>query len=328
MISQSSISVAKALILIAALLFASSLIGCVRASAPNSYPTAKLNYPDYAPRTTARKPSTSSWCVTTNGQMTRKNTKACLSDGGKTFSSMSAAKRYASSGQLDEDDKVRSGREQPSSGPLELSSTGSGFFVSDDGHVVTNFHVIEGCRQVDIVDDARVYADAELIGSDKNVDLAIIRTSAKPRAVATFRSSGSVRRGADVIAVGYPLASILGTQVKVTRGIVNSTVGINNNINELQISAQVQPGNSGGPLVDDTGKIVGVVVGKLNEIKLAAATGNMAQDVNFAIKGLTAKAALDAFDVAYKTSSRSKVLRTVEIADEAAKYTVLIRCMN
>ncbi|MEO6022708.1 MAG: trypsin-like peptidase domain-containing protein, partial [Burkholderiales bacterium] len=94
----------------------------------------------------------------------------------------------------------------------------------------------------------------------------------------------------------------------------------------IQISAPVQPGNSGGPLLDKGGNVVGVVVAKLNALKVVAANGDIPQNVNFAISGHVARAFLDANGVTYESSNSDMPLSTPDIADRAKKYTVLIQC--
>ncbi len=94
----------------------------------------------------------------------------------------------------------------------------------------------------------------------------------------------------------------------------------------IQISAPVQPGNSGGPVLDGSGNVIGVVVARLDALKLVQRTGRLPQNVNFAASGTTARAFLDAHDVPYKTARSNKKLPTVDIAAEAKAYTVLVEC--
>ena len=199
----------------------------------------------------------------------RWNPAASASSEGRRFSAMHEAQARGLSlsqcielAELDATPRTASVPDRIDRLSLEVVSSGSGFFVSYDGHIITNNHVIDRCKKINAVHNGQEIPDLDVIGSDKRVDLAILRGNVKPESVAVFRASGSVQRGSDIIAVGFPLQSILGSQIKVTRGLVNSTVGMNNDINRVQISAQIQPGNSGGPLVDDTGRVVGVVVSK------------------------------------------------------------------
>ena len=94
----------------------------------------------------------------------------------------------------------------------------------------------------------------------------------------------------------------------------------------MQISAPVQPGNSGGPLLDSAGNVIGVVSGKLNAVKVAGATGDIPQNINFAIGGNTLRAFLDAKGVNYKEVGRESDLRGEQIAARATAFTVLVEC--
>ena len=112
----------------------------------------------------------------------------------------------------------------------------------------------------------------------------------------------------------------------VTSGQVNSLAGLGNDPNMIQISAPVQPGNSGGPLIDRAGAIVGVVVSKLNVERLAKLTGDLAQNVNFAVKPEVLRLFLDANRIPYRTTAPGKRLEGFEIADRARLFTVQIIC--
>jgi S1-C subfamily serine protease len=113
----------------------------------------------------------------------------------------------------------------------------------------------------------------------------------------------------------------------VTTGIVSSLSGLLNDTRYLQISAAVQPGNSGGPLLDTSGAVVGVVAAKLNALKFVKATGDLPENINFAIKTGALRDFLDNSVVPYHTAEQKEELKTSEIAAKARNYTVLISCM-
>jgi len=112
----------------------------------------------------------------------------------------------------------------------------------------------------------------------------------------------------------------------VTAGIVSSLSGLLNDTRFLQISAGVQPGNSGGPLLDTSGNVVGVVAAKINAIKFAKATGDLPENINFAVKTGAMRDFLDNSAVAYQTAEPKAELKTAEIARKARAYTMLISC--
>lgn len=201
-------------------------------------------------------------------------------------------------------------------------SSGSGFFVSPEGFVLTNYHVIKECHEVRISPNTQ----AKVIASDIEVDLALLQGRAGERRFARFRAGRSIRPGDSVVGMGYPLQGILTSDLNITTGIVSALAGPGDDRRFIQISAPVQPGNSGGPLLDRSGNVVGIIVGKLDAIKVARATGDIPQNVNFAISALAARAFLDAQGINYETAP-SKVERPVaDIATEGRGYTVLIEC--
>jgi len=165
--------------------------------------------------------------------------------------------------------------------PTPRIRTGTGFYVSREGHVITNLHVAGGCSRLETQNRIQL----KLVGSDAKIDLALLQAvDRKPSAVASFRDSDPTM-GESVSVFGFPLPGVLSTSGNLTTGIVAATSGIGDDPHNLQISAPVQPGNSGGPLLDRYGNVIGVVVSKLNANEIAQVTGDIPQNVNFAIKG-------------------------------------------
>jgi S1-C subfamily serine protease len=143
--------------------------------------------------------------------------------------------------------------------------------------------------------------------------------------VAVFRGS-TIHLGENVVVVGFPLSGLLSSDPIVTSGIVSALAGMRNDKQELQISAPIQPGNSGGPLFDDTGHIAGVVVATLDSVKLARVIGVVPEAINFAVKGEEARQFLTAHGVAIATAENGKALSTAAIAEQAVKMTVRLEC--
>jgi len=164
----------------------------------------------------------------------------------------------------------------------EKVSQGTGFFVSSDGYAITNAHVVDGCSAVRVISGLSVQVLSRVVARDAQNDLAILKIETKPEVSAALRTG--VRIGESVSAFGFPLAGLLATGGNFTTGNVSAVAGLGNDTRFLQISAPVQPGNSGGPLLDQSGNVVGVVASKLNVLRLATATNDVAQNVNFAIK--------------------------------------------
>lgn len=207
------------------------------------------------------------------------------------------------------------------------SQTGTGFVISSNGHVVTNHHVIDGCGEITGNLSGEAPVKLRLVSSDETNDLALLQAPSPFKEVAVIRAN-PVQTGNGVVAVGYPYHGLLTSDFTVTTGIVSSLSGIFNDTRHLQISAAVQPGNSGGPLLDLGGRLVGVVAAKLDAIKVARATGNIPENINFAIKVGALRDFLDNSVVLYRTSDRPDIERkeTAEIAKDARGFTLLISC--
>ena len=223
----------------------------------------------------------------------------------------------------------------PNAGPANAAApkqsksatqTGTGFVISSNGHVVTNQHVIDGCGEITGNLSGEAPLKLRLVSSDETNDLALLQAPNPFKDVAAIRAN-SVETGEGVIAIGYPYRGLLTSDFTVTTGIVSSLSGIFNDTRHLQISAAVQPGNSGGPPLDFTGAVVGVVAAKLDAIKVARATGNLPENINFAIKTGALRDFLDNSAVMYRDTERRESNReTAEVAKKARGFTLLISC--
>jgi S1-C subfamily serine protease len=214
----------------------------------------------------------------------------------------------------------------PSKPGKTISQTGTGFVISNNGHVVTNQHVVDGCVG-DILGNLSGEAQVKLrlVSSDETNDLALLQAPSAFKEVATIRDK-AIRSGDSIVAIGYPFHGLLTSDFTVTTGIVSSLSGILNDTRFLQISAAVQPGNSGGPLLDTGGAVVGMVAAKLNALKFVKATGNIPENINFAIKTGALRDFLDNSVVPYQTADARNELKTADIARNARAFTLLISC--
>jgi len=162
-------------------------------------------------------------------------------------------------------------------------SQGSGFLVNDDGYVLTSFHVVENAQQVSITGikgDFSISFPALVIAVDRLADLALLKIDTK---IITFENppytlfeSKKVKKAERIYALGYPMENAMGKEAKITDGIINSLTGFQQSISEFQISAAVQGGNSGGPLFNSNGQVIGVVSGKIRS--------DVADQVGYALK--------------------------------------------
>ena len=206
---------------------------------------------------------------------------------------------------------------QPSSAPQ--ASSGTAFRVSN-GQFVTNHHVIEGCNTLKVGG----YQGGRVLASDTINDLALISVPNDSGEIASIRTTRTQLNEA-VTAAGFPLQSVF-LGIAITNGTVSRLSGLKGDTGQVQISAPVQPGNSGGPLLDSAGNVIGVVSSKLNAVKVAGLTGDIPQNVNFAISSNALRAFLDAKGANYKEVGRESDLRGEQIAARAGAFTVLVEC--
>ena len=165
----------------------------------------------------------------------------------------------------------------------EDRSIATGFFITDTGYIVTAYHVIANFKNISVLVDRRRLLKAEIIKTNKDLDLALLKITAITPFVYLSHSKG-VPAGMDVVTIGYPQVAIQGLTPKITKGIVNSSTGLRDDKNSFQFSAEVQKGNSGGPLIGPGGTVVGVVQSKLDALKISEKTNDLTQNVNFATK--------------------------------------------
>ena len=127
---------------------------------------------------------------------------------------------------------------------------------------------------------------------------------------------------------GFPLNAVLSSGGNLTPGVVSALTGLGNNTNQLQITAPIQPGSSGSPVLNKKGEVVGVVNMKLFDSKMARATGEIGQNVNFAISGQTLKAFLDKHKASYKDGAGFFTWGkdAADLAEEARKWTLVVEC--
>jgi uncharacterized protein len=219
-------------------------------------------------------------------------------------------------------------RAETSKGPVsaEKKSSGTGFYISGNGHILTNFHVIKGCKKLSIHSPFGSSGTATVIAKNKRDDLALLKTTRKNSSIATFRAGASPRIGEQVIVYGFPLAGLLSSSGNLVIGNLSALSGIRNDPRHYQITAPVQPGNSGGPLLDESGRIIGVVVSKLNAALVAKAIGDIPQNVNFAIKSSTVLGFVEASGLLPKFMIKSVKKVPATIAEEAQSFTVQVVC--
>ncbi len=232
---------------------------------------------------------------------------------------------------------------QPQEEQKPQSGTGSGFFVSKMGHVITNAHVVNGCKKLTVGDNANKQVPAELINTDSSNDLALLKLSSLEMASADSKSliqklsivvvplaskgllrSEDVKLGEKVLVAGYPFGDAFSNTIKVTSGIVSATRGAGDNSGQFQLDAAVQPGNSGGPIYGSGGNIVGVVVSQLNKKTF----GGLVENINFGIKASTVRQFLISSGLSSKKAEQTEEKSTEQLAEIAKNQALMVMCLN
>lgn len=203
-----------------------------------------------------------------------------------------------------------------------VSGSGTGFFVNSEGWAVTNAHVLDGCSRATVPG----IGDAVDWSIDHTNDLAVVRVvGGEGKAYLPFRGTPP-RLGEEIAAFGFPLRGILSESINVTTGNISSLVGLEDDTRYLQISTPLQPGNSGGPVVDHGGTLVGVAAAVLGS-KFTKATGIVPQNVNFAIRSSVLEIFLQSRNIRYGTMDSSRTsLSTAELSEKVVPATIPILC--
>jgi S1-C subfamily serine protease len=206
--------------------------------------------------------------------------------------------------------------------PKVQRSSGSGFVIDKLGNVLTNSHVVSNCNDISVLHNSNKYG-ATLVSADDRLDIALLRTKNLPSSV-PIRREPSIT-GQIVYAAGFPLTGLLSKDMNFTPGMISATSGMSGDITRLQITTPIQPGNSGGPLLDETGSVAGLVVSKLNAVAVASLTGDIPQNINFAIKSDVIRIFLDSNRIKYESNSGVPKSAT-ELAERARLFTVQVLC--
>ncbi len=165
-----------------------------------------------------------------------------------------------------------------------------------------------------------------VVATDAGNDLALLSLTLPPSDVARFAAGRGGRPGDSVVVMGFPLRGLLASEPNVTTGTISALSGLRDDTRLLQITAPVQPGNSGAPLIDQSGNVIGVVVAKLDAIAVARSTGDIPQNVNFAIKAGVVRAFLDAHSIDYKIADSTGRLESADIAERGREFTIVVEC--
>jgi S1-C subfamily serine protease len=199
-------------------------------------------------------------------------------------------------------------------------SSGTGFFVADK-YVVTNQHVLRGCKEIYVAYPNFKPEPAYLAGDDEINDLAVLRTDMSNNGIATLRYGA--RLGEPIASFGFPLPGMLADEGNFTLGNVTSIAGLGGDTRLFQLSAPLQSGNSGGPIMDSTGAVLGVAKAVLQK---ADANDTLPQNVNFAIASPIVVNFLAVKGIKWSQHVGTDKLEPEKLAELAKKFTVRVIC--
>jgi S1-C subfamily serine protease len=164
-----------------------------------------------------------------------------------------------------------------------LRAIGSGFFVTKDGYLLTNHHVVQDARRIEVIYGGRTL-EAKVAADDQTNDLAVLKVEGGDFQPLAISRKETAELGQEVFTIGFPNIQMQGVEPKYTDGKISSLTGMQDDPTEYQISVPVQPGNSGGPLCDANGEVVGIIVARLNDMAMLETSGAVPQNVNYAVK--------------------------------------------
>jgi serine protease Do len=218
------------------------------------------------------------------------------------------------------------GQEQPIYADKRMTKIGTGFFVSD-GRLITNKHVIEGCAALSVETTTGQVGSANLLHVDENQDLALVQANTSTPATAVFQARESVQPGGVIALIGYPDQGLPPRKPLMAMG-TTVPLDVHPNRDRIAIKADVRRGNSGGPLLDQWGNVVGVINAKINTVKVYNETKQLIRDVGFAISTPAVLRFLDRTDTPYRLSAVSTTLNPNQLFERAKPFVARIGCWS
>ncbi len=206
-----------------------------------------------------------------------------------------------------------------SDGSETIAGTGTGFFVAESGLLLTAAHVVDGANKIE-VQTSKGMLDATVKYVDQALDFALLKVEGPGVQFLRFAQSPKVDLGSNIKVAGYPNPEVQGEALKMTYGKINSLSGYRDDLKMFQISAPVQPGNSGGPLLDANNNVIGIITARVNDLAIIKQSGLVPQNVNYALKISAIKWMLGDMGVATESTSTKPAS-----LDDVKSSTVLIR---
>jgi S1-C subfamily serine protease len=201
-------------------------------------------------------------------------------------------------------------------------ATGTGFFISNDGYILTNSHVIEDSSELSVIINGK-RVNATLVDHDKSNDIALLKIEGASKGL-PIEFKYKAKKGTEIGVLGYPNIGLQGNEKKATFGFINSNSGIQGDTRYFQISSPIQPGSSGSPMVNERGVVIGIASASLNQSAAIKATGTLAQNVNYAIKITYSLPMLINHGVNYIEPVHQKALPKTELIESISDSVVLV----
>jgi len=211
--------------------------------------------------------------------------------------------------------KKKKPKQLPEDNKVVPAGSGSGFFVSSEGHIITNHHVIDGCNTTKVSFQGN-QVDAQILAVDKMNDIAILKTNIKPNSIFPI-SNEDVSLLEDVVVAGYPLGKQVSSAIKTHKGVVTALAGAGDNYSNFQTDASINAGNSGGPIMNQKGNIVGIAVATWVEEGV--------QGVHFGIKSSTLKTFASSNSLKF-SQANNRELSNKDLGKLITEATVYLEC--
>ena len=212
--------------------------------------------------------------------------------------------------------KKKKPKQSPDNHKILAAASGTGFFVTKNGHMVTNHHVIEGCNAIKAnIKGKEIPAD--IIAIDKTNDLAIIKAKTSPNKIFPV-SNEDVSLLENVIVAGFPLGKRVSAAIKTHKGSVTALAGFGDNYSNFQTDATINEGNSGGPIINQKGNVVGVAVALLPAEK--------AQNIFFGVKSSTLKTFAKSNNINFLPPNNYRDMSNRDLGTLITGGTVFLEC--
>lgn len=208
----------------------------------------------------------------------------------------------------------------------KLRSIGTGFFVTTDGKLLTNNHVVDECAALSVETPDGRTAEARLIDTQPANDLALLEVPLKAKAAAKFLVSGAMTPGEPVVVIGYPDQGLAPIKPLLTRGTLGGSVILAGGRSRFEIRADVRHGNSGGPVTDVRGLVIGVVYAKVNSVAVFQKTGKTVRFVGAVIDNRAVIGFLKRNNVPFRTAGSAPEIGAPELQAQLQLMVVRVGC--